>query len=121
MKHKHGNRILGRRAHHRTALLKNLSSELLLHGSIVTSTAKGKELKRWLEPLVTAAKGESTLSRRRYLRQRVQASVDVTRLLAVAKASENRPGGYLRLTKLPIQRSDAAARVRVDIIDEPAV
>lgn len=118
MKHQHSNRILGRVAHHRKALLQNLASSLLKHGFVVTTDAKAKELRRHFEPLVTLAKQELTLHRRRQLLQQLLHADDLPALLEVASVHAQRPGGYLRLTKLPSKRHDAAARIRVDIIRE---
>ena len=117
MKHRHGNRILSRVAVDRQQLLQNLTSGLLTHGSIVTSEAKGKELRKFLEPLITKAKREVSLSIRRQLLAELLHKSDVTHLISVAQANAKRPGGYLRLTKLPQTRGDAARQVRVDIID----
>lgn len=117
MKHRHGNRILGRVAADRRQLLANLSSSLLEHGSIVTSEAKAKELRKFIEPLITKAKQETGLHVRRQLLSQLPRKADAKRLLAVAKANEKRPGGYVRLTRLPLTGGDAAAKMRVDIID----
>jgi len=117
MKHRHGNRILSRVTADRKQLLQNLASGLLTHGSIVTSEAKGKELRRFLEPLITRAKREESLHVRRQLLASLLHKGDVTNLLEVAKAAAKRPGGYMRLTKLPARRGDGASEVRVDIID----
>lgn len=117
MKHQHSNRILGRTSSNRTALLKNLASSLLRHGSITTTQAKGKELRRTFEPLVTLAKQELTLHRRRQLLRELLHADDLDLLLKIAQSNSNRPGGYLRLTKLPTMRQDAAPMVRVDIVN----
>ena len=118
MKHKHKNRILGRTNNHRKALLRSLASSLLKHGSITTTQAKGKELRRYFEPLVTAAKRELTLHARRQLLSELLHDEDLATLLDVAKDNQSRPGGYLRLTRLPQYRHDAAEMVRVDILRE---
>lgn len=116
MKHKHANRTLSRTANHRRALLRNLSRDLLAHGSIVTTEARAKELRRYIEPLITKAKQEPTLHRRRQLLAEVS-TVTLKRLHEVAQQHDKRPGGYLRLTKLPRTREDNAPTVRVDILD----
>ncbi|MEX1997059.1 MAG: 50S ribosomal protein L17 [Candidatus Andersenbacteria bacterium] len=116
MKHKHANRILSRRAHHRHALLSNLTSALLKYNSLITTEAKGKELRRFFEPLVTEAKKELTLARRRRLLAQLLHAEDLPRLQAIAAQVYTRPGGYLRLTKLPRTRTDGAKTVRVDIV-----
>lgn len=117
MKHRHKNRILGRTADERSKLLKNLNSSLLEHRSIITTAAKAKELRKFFEPLVTEARGELTLHRRRRLLKKLIRKEDLGRLLEIAKLHEGRPGGYLRLTKLPLTRMDAASLVRIDIIE----
>lgn len=119
MRNKHSNRILGRRAHHREQLLKTLTSALLEHGSIVTSEAKAKELRTYIEPLVTKAKQDLTLARRRHLLRHLAHKEDLQRLVEVAKVHSSRPGGYTRLTRLPSRRADAAGQIRIDIIDAP--
>lgn len=116
MRKKNNNRILGRAAHHRKGLLKNLTDSLLVHGSIITTEARGKELRSHFEPLVTAAKRELTLANRRKLLASLRTSDALKRLLAVAHEHKDRPGGYLRLTKLPHRSGDGASTVRVDII-----
>lgn len=117
MKHRHGNRILSRTADKRRHLLQNLSAALLKHQSIVTAEAKGKELKKWIEPLITEARKELTLTRRRQLLRQLLHKNDLPRLTSVAKATKSRLGGYLRLTKLPVTRSDGAREVRVEFVD----
>lgn len=116
MKHKHANKILGRNAAHRKQLLQNLTSQLLQYGSIVTTEAKAKELRRFFEPLVTKAKQELTLHNRRQLLAIID-DTDLTRLKEVSTKLKTRPGGYVRLSKLPITRNDAAQEVRVDIVE----
>lgn len=120
MRKKHNNRILGRTNNHRKALLRNLTDALLKHKSIVTTQAKGKELRMFFEPLVTKAKGELTLARRRKLLETLQSKEALAELVAIAKENEDRPGGYLRLTNLPRTRSDYAKEVRVDIVSKSA-
>ncbi|MBI1833862.1 MAG: 50S ribosomal protein L17 [Candidatus Andersenbacteria bacterium] len=117
MKHRHGNRILSRTAADRGQLLRTLSKSLLTHHSIVTTEAKGKELKKFFEPLMTTAKEELTLARRRKLLAILQGRDHVEQLVKVAKDAKSRPGGYLRLTKLPRTRKDNAQEVRVDFVD----
>ncbi|MEX0650040.1 MAG: 50S ribosomal protein L17 [Candidatus Andersenbacteria bacterium] len=117
MRHKHSNRILGRTSRDRTHLLQNLTSSLLEHGSIVTTEAKAKELRKHIEPLISRAKLEMTLPNRRVLLSRLMHKTDLLRLTDIAKANSKRPGGYIRLTRLPITRTDAAREMRVDIID----
>jgi large subunit ribosomal protein L17 len=117
MKHKKSQLILGREANHRRSLLKNLSSQLLRYNHIITTDGKARLLRRYFEPLVTKARGDLTLHLRRNLRTKLTSQNDVVALSKVAKNHKTRPGGYLRLTKLPKTRHDEAAQVRIDIVE----
>jgi len=116
MKHKIATRTLGRKAHHRQQLFRQQCRDLLRHGFLVTTSAKAKELRRIFEPLVAEAGRELTLHRRRQLLRHIGDASAVARLRAVAEAQSVRPGGTLRLTRLPQARSDGAGLVRVDIM-----
>lgn len=118
MRNLHKNRILGRTATTRGYLFKALTTALLREGSIVTTEAKGKELRLHIEPLITRAKQGEELANRRILISQLEHKEDIAQLFVVAKANANRPGGYLRLTKLPTKRMDAARMVRVDFVEE---
>lgn len=117
MKHRHKNRILGRTSEERRRLLQNLNSSLLEHRSVITTEARAKELRKYFEPLITEARGELTLHRRRRLLSKLPSKADLPRLLEVAKSQAGRPGGYVRITRLPVIRMDAASLVRVDIVE----
>lgn len=116
MRHKHSNRILGRNSQDRKQLMQNLTSSLLEHGSLVTTEAKAKELRKHVEPLITRAKQDLTLANRRLLLSRLLHEKDLAPLVEVAKVHKDRNGGYLRLTHLPVTRADAAPQMRVDIL-----
>lgn len=96
--------------------MQNLTSSLLEHGTIVTSEAKAKELRKHFEPLITKAREELTLTNRRALIASLMHRADLMPLVEAAKKQIGRPGGYLRITKLPITRTDAARMARVDIV-----
>lgn len=116
MRKKKGNRILGRTANKRDHLMKGLISSLLEHGAIVTGEAKAKELRRHFEPLITRARAELTLANRRLLISGLMHKEDLPALIEVGKKNAKRPGGYLRITKLPITRTDAARMARIEIL-----
>lgn len=116
MRKKNSKRILGRTSDRRDHLMKSLTSSLLEHGSIVTIEAKAKELRRHLEPLITRARGEVTLATRRRLISSLMHKQDLPSLLEVAKRNEKRPGGYLRITKVPSKRADAASMAKIEIL-----
>lgn len=116
MKHRRQKRSLGREKSNRRQLLQSLTSSLLLHGSIVTTEAKAKELRGFIEPLITKARLEMTLANRRRLMASLMHAADFTRLVEAAEANKKRPGGYLRLTHLPTTREDDASMMRVDLL-----
>lgn len=96
--------------------MKSLTSSLLEHGAIVTSEGKAKELRRHFEPLVTRAKEELSLANRRRLISSLMHKRELPELLEVAKKHAKRPGGYFRITKLPVSRADASRMARIEIV-----
>ena len=116
---RHGNKInhLGRKYGHRAALLKNLSSALFMHKRIETTVAKAKELRGYVEPLVTKAKDNTTHSRRdvfSYLQDKYATKelFDV-----IAPKVGNRPGGYTRVVRLGQRQGDAAEMAIIELVD----
>lgn len=116
MRHKNKIKPLGRKRAPRIAMYKNLCSSLINEGSIVTTETKGKELRRYFEPLVTSAKGELTLVKRRKLISKLAHKQDLEELFEIAKTHAKRPGGYLRLIKMPASKGDNAPMVKVEIV-----
>lgn len=98
--------------------MQNLTSSFLEHGFLVTTEAKAKEFRKHFEPLVTKAREELTLTNRRRLIASLMHKTDLSTLVDVAKKQAKRAGGYLRITKLPITRTDAARMARIDIVEE---
>jgi large subunit ribosomal protein L17 len=99
---RHGKKInhLGRKSAHRHALLSNMASSLFLHKRITTTLAKAKALKKYVEPLITKAKDNSTHSRRTVMSY-LQNKESVTALFGeVAGRTADRPGGYTRIIKI---------------------
>jgi len=116
---RHGNKInhLGRKYGHRAALLKNLSSQLFMHKRIETTIAKAKELRGYVEPLITKAKDNTTHSRRdvfSYLQDKFSTKelFDV-----IAPKVGNRPGGYTRIVRLGQRQGDAAEIAIIELVD----
>lgn len=116
MRNKKSNRILGRTSDRRGHLMKSLISSLLEHGAIVTSEAKAKELRQHFEPLITRAREDLTLANRRSLISYLMHKEDLSALVEVGKKHAKRPGGYLRITKLPVSRTDAARMAKIEIL-----
>jgi large subunit ribosomal protein L17 len=116
---RHGNKInhLGRKSAHRKALLSNLAASLIQHKRIITTTAKAKALREFIEPLITKSKDNTTHSRRivfAYLRNKV--AVDGL-FNEVAPKIGSRPGGYTRIIKLEPRRGDAAEMALIELVD----
>jgi large subunit ribosomal protein L17 len=116
---RHGDKInnLGRTASHRRALLANLANALITHKRINTTVAKAKALRRYVEPLLTKSKDNTTHSRRiifGYLQNK-----DVMKELfgVVAPKIADRPGGYLRIIKTGFRRGDGADMAMIELVD----
>lgn len=119
MRHNKKFNHLGRTADHRAALLSNLAVALILnqHKRITTTLAKAKALKKYVEPLITRSKNDTTNSRRvvfRYL-QNKEAVTELFKEISVKVA--NRPGGYTRVIKLGTRQGDAAQIAFIELVD----
>jgi len=116
---RHGKKInhLGRTSSHREALLSNMASSLILHKRINTTLAKAKALRKYVEPLITKSKNDSTHSRRMVfsLLQNKEAVAELFRDVA-AKIGE-RPGGYTRIIKTGNRLGDAAEMCMMELVD----
>ena len=116
---RHGKKVnhLSRTASHRKAMLANMASSLVKHKRITTTVAKAKALRVYLEPMVTKAKVNSTHNRRvvfSYLKDKEA----IKELFDVISAKvQDRPGGYLRIVKLPFRPSDGAEMAMVEFVD----
>ena len=116
---RHGDKInnLGRKAAHRSALLSNLASQLISHKRIVTTLAKEKVLRTYIEPLITKAK-ENTTHQRRVVFSYLQDKEAITELFStVAEKVGGRPGGYTRIIKLGQRTGDAAETAMIELVD----
>ena len=116
---RHGKKFnhLGRTADHRRAMLANMAISLIMHKRITTTLAKAKALKKYVEPLLTRAKDDSTNSRRvvfRYL-QNKEALKELFGV--VAEKIGDRPGGYTRIIKLGHRQGDAADICFIELVD----
>ena len=117
MRHGNKNNALGRKKAHREALLSNLACSLIEHKRINTTLAKARALRRYVEPLMTKSKEDSTLNRRTvfsYL-QNKEAVTELFREVAPKIAA--RPGGYLRIIKLGNRLGDAAEMAMIELVD----
>ncbi|KGI61049.1 ribosomal protein L17 [Prevotella sp. DNF00663] len=117
MRHNKKFNHLGRTASHRDAMLANMAISLIMHKRITTTLAKAKALKKYVEPLITRSKDDSTNSRRvvfRYLQNK-----EVVKALfgEVAAKVADRPGGYTRVIKLGTRQGDAAEIAFIELVD----
>lgn len=116
---RHGDKInnLGRTASHRRALLANLAIALIEHKRIVTTLAKAKALRLYIEPLVTKAK-ENTTHQRRVVFSYLTNKEAVTELFGpIAEKVGDRPGGYVRVIKMGFRRGDGAETAMIEFVD----
>ena len=117
MRHNKKFNHLGRTADHRNAMLANLAISLIMHKRITTTLAKAKALKKYVEPLVTRAKNDSTNSRR-VVFSYLQNKEAIKELFGVvAEKVGNRPGGYTRIIKLGFRLGDAAPTAFIELVD----
>jgi large subunit ribosomal protein L17 len=116
---RHGDKInnLGRTASHRHALLSNLATQLITNKRIVTTLAKAKALRTYVEPLITKAK-ENTTHQRRVVFSYLQDKAAINELFGpVAEKIGGRPGGYTRIIKLGKRQGDAAETALIELVD----
>ncbi|MDE3183491.1 MAG: 50S ribosomal protein L17 [Bacteroidota bacterium] len=116
---RHGDKInnLGRTASHRNALLINLTCQLFEHKKIVTTLAKAKALRPFVEPLITKSK-ENTTHQRRLVFSRLQDKAAVKELFDVISPKiASRPGGYTRVIKLGRRVGDNAELAMIELVD----
>jgi large subunit ribosomal protein L17 len=109
---------LGRKTAHRKALLRNLANALIKRKRIKTTKAKAKELRRFVEPLVTRAK-ENTLHNRRIVYSRIRNKEALVKLFEdIAPKHLERPGGYTRIYLLGQRKSDGAEMSLIEFVGE---
>lgn len=117
MRHKLGGRKLNRTSSHRKALLRNMSAALIKHEQITTTLPKARELRPYLEKLVTLAK-HGGLSNRRLAHARLLDEAQEKKLFEVLAARyADRQGGYTRVIKAGIRASDAAPMAVIELVD----
>lgn len=117
MRHNKKFNHLGRTASHRASLLSNMATSLIMHKRITTTLAKAKALKKYVEPLLTRSKNDTTTNRRVVFRY-LQDKYAVKELFGeVAAKIGDRPGGYTRVIKLGSRQGDAASMAFIELVD----
>jgi large subunit ribosomal protein L17 len=117
MRHGYARRKLGRTSAHRTAMFANMSASLIKHEQIVTTLPKAKELRPFVEKLVTLAKRGDLHARRQAIAQ-IRDVAQVGKLFAtLGPRYKTRPGGYIRVLKAGFRHGDNAAMAVIEFVD----
>lgn len=116
---RHGKKVnhLGRTSAHRKAMMSNMATSLILHKRITTTVAKAKSLRKYIEPLITKSK-EDTTNSRRVVFSYLQNKEAVTELFReISQKVANRPGGYTRILRTGYRIGDAAEMCIIELVD----
>ena len=117
MRHRKSGRKLNRNSPQRNSLKKNLAISIIEHESVRTTLAKAKEIRRFLEPLVTLSK-ENTVANQRLAYSRLRSKEAVAKLFDVlGPRYKDRPGGYLRVIKSGVRNGDKAPSAQIEFVD----
>ncbi len=116
---RHGKKFnhLGRKTAHRKAMLSNMATSLLLHKRISTTLAKAKELKKYVEPLITRAKDDTTHNRRMAFSYLKNKDAIIVLFGEVIEKVATRPGGYTRIIKTGFRLGDNAEMCIIELVD----
>ncbi|MBR5062638.1 MAG: 50S ribosomal protein L17 [Prevotella sp.] len=117
MRHNKKFNHLSRTAEHRKAMLANMAISLIMHKRITTTLAKAKALKKYVEPIITRCKDDSTHSRRMVFRHLQNKEALKELYGVVAPKVGDRPGGYTRVIKLGFREGDAAPIAFIELVD----
>ena len=118
MRHKYSGRKLNRTSSHRSAMFKNMMASLIEHEEIKTTLPKAKELRKFLERLITISKVD-TVAKRRVVFSRIRSKDAVTKLFSeLGPRFKNRPGGYLRILKCGFRPGDKAPMAIIQLVDK---
>lgn len=119
MRHRKSGRQLNRNSSHRKAMFKNMSASLLEHEVIRTTLPKAKELRRFVEPLITMGKVDSVANRRLAFSRLRSKSVVGKLFTDVGPRYQERPGGYTRILKCGYRPGDKAPMAIIELVDRP--
>ena len=118
MRHKYSGRKLNRTSAHRTSMFKNMMTSLIEHEEIKTTVPKAKELRGFLERLITIARVD-TVAKRRIVFSRIRSKDAVAKLFNdLGPRFKERPGGYLRILKCGYRPGDKAPMAIVQLVDK---
>ncbi len=117
MRHLKSGRHFNRDTKARKALMRNLCTSLLEHGRIITTEARAKELRRWVDRLITQSKADDLAARRRVARDISRADVAEKLFSNLMPRLQERPGGYTRIIRKGPRLGDAAPMVVIELVD----
>jgi large subunit ribosomal protein L17 len=118
MRHRAKGRQLSRTSSHKRAMLNNMATSLFVHGRVITTEAKAKELRPFAEKLITLAR-RGDLHARRLVERRIKDRQTLTRLFGeIGPRFAARPGGYTRILKLGHREGDGADVARIELLAE---
>jgi large subunit ribosomal protein L17 len=119
MRHRNAGRKLNRTSSHRKAMFSNMCNSLIEHELIKTTLPKAKELRRYIEPLITVGKSDSVASRR-HVFDKLRSKASVGKLFTILGPRYNeRPGGYVRVLKCGYRTGDNAPMAIIELVDRP--
>jgi len=118
MRHRAKGRQLSRTSTHKRAMLNNMATSLFVHGRVITTEAKAKELRPFAEKLITLAR-RGDLHARRLVERRIKDRETLTRLFGeIGPRFAARPGGYTRILKMGHREGDGADVARIELLAE---
>ncbi len=119
MRHNNAFRKLNRSSSHRKAMFRNMSNSLLRHEIIKTTLPKAKELRKFVEPVITLGKRPSLANRRLAFSRLRDREIVVKLFSQLGPRYQTRPGGYLRILKNGFRKGDNAPMALVELLDRP--
>ena len=121
MRHRNSGRSLNRTSSHRKAMFANMCCSLINHEIIKTTLPKAKELRRYIEPIITASKIDS-VAKRRHVFNQLRSKDSVMKLFAaLGPRYLHRPGGYVRVLKCGFRVGDNAPLAIIEFVDRPII
>lgn len=120
MRHRKIGRSFSRTSSHRKAMFSNMCCSLIEHELIRTTLPKAKELRRYIEPIITVSKTDS-VAKRRFVFDKLRSKSEVAKLFTtLGPRYVNRPGGYVRILKCGFRPGDNAPMAIVELLDRPS-
>ena len=119
MRHRNSGRNFSRTSSHRKAMFSNMCTSLIEHEIIKTTLAKAKELRRYIEPLITVSKTDSVATRRHVFDTLRSKSAVGKLFTTLGPRYSERPGGYVRVLKCGYRSGDNAPMAIIELVDRP--